>query len=1168
MAAEEAKSDTQFFQVLSNLLQQVESLTNEEEVELRAKIEALGSEVTKIPSKPSKSLDELEIANELEKLSAKLDDVDKMISSAIAADPQVHTLLSSTADLWMPVITATSDERRNLAALVEDGDSETQEIFIEEMASPSLEELLAEEGFRGRKSNPNSRRSLKLESMSMPLYLFKDQIQGGSSSSGGRGARSERIRPATNETPSTEKIRSRKPREDWIASKKTAESEIIEERRSDEEESERFKDIYSNGTVENERGMNIGNMNKLTTTVMRRLSFGNNSGKTLRRSESSGSRYNGSSSRNQKKPSKVLQSKKCVDIAVPEPALDEVAVQAMISILSGYIQRFPKDEEFQELLHDSCWSCLSSMRVEEDHKTDRQVVDNLEEAIERVEKAARESGNAKELKKASLQLSVITSLNSREFKDGFTSGFPNSLLSACAHLYLGVIYKMQKKDRVSAKHLLQVFCDSPSQARKNMLPELWDLVFFPLLSHLKVWYDQEMASIPATPSRQRKVRVLEKVYNEVLDSGTYQFAVYYKDWLTEGIEAPALPSISVPSTSVHGPLKGDLVEHSPDLPSAVDSTSSQQLMISERLYKAVFVNSNSQEGIDESDEENEEENYDENNSIYGSAEEDKRMIVYSPKQGSSSASIPFQQDLNESTSTDIPNHAYGQLRITEEGSALPIISASKEEEKFNDKIENVNVIPVVRGSMHMLQALPLHKANELILWKLAESVFSVLEAKSSDDFSAVVPTTHFTARYANDGCFDQESFFSNIPKDFVCPLTGEVFEDPVTLETGHTFEQKAIKERFDKGNKTCPISGRSLECLSLPTSNFVLKRVVESWMSEHYKNLLLIASKVADHSFTHGCKAKDETVIYILEQLLNCFKAEERLANAKQLISLGGLKFLLCRFDFGNLEEKKRVAALLTSCIKAAGECRNYVVENINRSSLLQLLHKQQVKSRATAAEPRKYSIYREEAVDSITVALECSLNDEKIREQCCGALLILGGQFSFSGEVVIEGWLLRQAGFCDAGENCQIDETIQVEEEKAREDWWKNLAASLLGNGKRSFLETIAKCLNSRNSRLMSTCLITVAWISQALALLSDAEFQLSAFSTLVACLKETLENGRQIEHRVIACMTLLNFSQISECRILLSTIAEEISRPLQSLTEITWTAKQLLEIISRDGP
>lgn len=95
-------------------------MTNQEEVELRAKIEALGLEVTKVPSKSKKNLDELQIAKELDELSAKLDNVDEMISSAIAADPQVKSLLSSTADVWMPVITASSDERRNFTASVED----------------------------------------------------------------------------------------------------------------------------------------------------------------------------------------------------------------------------------------------------------------------------------------------------------------------------------------------------------------------------------------------------------------------------------------------------------------------------------------------------------------------------------------------------------------------------------------------------------------------------------------------------------------------------------------------------------------------------------------------------------------------------------------------------------------------------------------------------------------------------------------------------------------------------------------------------------------------------------------------------------------------------------------------------------------------------------------
>ncbi|KAK6143119.1 hypothetical protein DH2020_023467 [Rehmannia glutinosa] len=112
-----AAADAQLFGLLSNLLQQVESLTNQEEVELRAKIETLGLEVRKLPPKSAQHLNEMEIAKELDKLSAKLDDVDELISSTMSTDPHVRTLLSTTADVWMPVITATSDERRNFTSV-------------------------------------------------------------------------------------------------------------------------------------------------------------------------------------------------------------------------------------------------------------------------------------------------------------------------------------------------------------------------------------------------------------------------------------------------------------------------------------------------------------------------------------------------------------------------------------------------------------------------------------------------------------------------------------------------------------------------------------------------------------------------------------------------------------------------------------------------------------------------------------------------------------------------------------------------------------------------------------------------------------------------------------------------------------------------------------------
>ncbi|KAG0544787.1 hypothetical protein BDA96_02G306800 [Sorghum bicolor] len=125
--AEGSKPDVPLFQLLSDLLQQVESMSNQEEVELRAKIEALGLEVTKVPEQAPKHLSELEIAAELDKLSSRLDNVDKMISSAMASDPEVKSLLSSTSDIWMPVITASADERRGFSGTSSEGSQEEQE---------------------------------------------------------------------------------------------------------------------------------------------------------------------------------------------------------------------------------------------------------------------------------------------------------------------------------------------------------------------------------------------------------------------------------------------------------------------------------------------------------------------------------------------------------------------------------------------------------------------------------------------------------------------------------------------------------------------------------------------------------------------------------------------------------------------------------------------------------------------------------------------------------------------------------------------------------------------------------------------------------------------------------------------------------------------------------
>lgn len=186
----------------------------------------------------------------------------------------------------------------------------------------------------------------------------------------------------------------------------------------------------------------------------------------------------------------------------------------------------------------------------------------------------------------------------------------------------------------------------------------------------------------------------------------------------------------------------------------------------------------------------------------------------------------------------------------------------------------------------------------------------------------------------------------SIPEDFFCPLSGLCFEEPVTLETGQTFETKALRQWFDKGHKTCPISGVTLEYQDVPLTNFILKRVVDTWKFEHCRTLLGFAGQLTG---IVGDKIKDEAAVSIFEHLLTFSSRDERIRNVKLLISLGGLQFFIRRFGSGNLEEKTIIAALLSHCIDADSGCRNHIARDIQKMCFVELLHCKQAKSIANA---------------------------------------------------------------------------------------------------------------------------------------------------------------------------------------------------------------------------
>ncbi|CAL9206682.1 unnamed protein product [Musa hybrid cultivar] len=796
-----------------------------------------------------------------------------------------------------------------------------------------------------------------------------------------------------------------------------------------------------------------------------------------------------------------------------QPAICDAATQAVVSILTGYVEAFLKHESFRASLRRRCNACLGIA-------SELGVFAELEEAIAMIERVVEERRGVKKLQKVSLKLSVIS---------GFTAGFPSSRLSACAHLYLSVICKIRKEDRMTADHLLQVFCTAPLEARTILLPDLWNQLFLPHLSHLKAWHKKEVESIAQTPCGAKKMKLLDKMYDDVMNRGTHIFAVYYKEWLIEAKKAPSLPSIDAPSASSSRMIQR--VSH------AIHRDDVYSPMVSQKSYEAVLGQLKRMEAANElrikgSDREEERKKEIEvDQSVLGEYKGSKMINPYSGKRDHLGGESPQSQRLN--AYSNVSNH-------------------------FSYTYQ------------YPLKNLTVKSDNNNLPYHVAEPI---------------------------DDCEDIGfcCIFSNDSKDYVCPLKGQLFKEPVTIETEHIFESVAMKECLNQV-KACPVTGQQLSCQSVPDTNSVLNQLVDGWVSENCWNLLIIMAQLTKNETEGDKKSKDDLALEIVDRLLAGCGKEEQMENARNLIALGGLRFLIHRFETGSFNVKTRVIGFLLCCINAKGWCRNYLADNLKRSSVLELLHSKQISARTNAvlllieliclsrrrditsflsgmlketiantmhallvhlyslpAQEKalvavlllhfdlvlgtsKRSIYKKEAVDGITLSLNCCLSDKRAIPNSQRALLMLGGHFSKSGEILIDSWLLQQGGFIDGLFNTinyddnKDDEDLLEDEAKQKEKWLKDVTLVLIGNGRKSFMETLSRCLVSGIQGLVRTCLVTAAWMSHALVLLSAShQIPLAVFSDFIPQLKQRLEEDDQIEHRILASVSLLNLSKVS---------------------------------------
>ncbi|KAK9285962.1 hypothetical protein L1049_025164 [Liquidambar formosana] len=70
--------------------------------------------------------------------------------------------------------------------------------------------------------------------------------------------------------------------------------------------------------------------------------------------------------------------------------------------------------------------------------------------------------------------------------------------------------------------------------------------------------------------------------------------------------------------------------------------------------------------------------------------------------------------------------------------------------------------------------------------------------------------------------------FTTVPKDFCCPISLDLMEDPVIVSTGQTYDRTSIAQWIEDGNYSCPKTGQSLSHTRL-VPNRALRSLISQW---------------------------------------------------------------------------------------------------------------------------------------------------------------------------------------------------------------------------------------------------------------------------------------------------------------------------------------------------
>ncbi|XVE74416.1 hypothetical protein DITRI_Ditri12bG0015400 [Diplodiscus trichospermus] len=167
---------------------------------------------------------------------------------------------------------------------------------------------------------------------------------------------------------------------------------------------------------------------------------------------------------------------------------------------------------------------------------------------------------------------------------------------------------------------------------------------------------------------------------------------------------------------------------------------------------------------------------------------------------------------------------------------------------------------------------------------------------------------------------------------FFCPLTKQIMDDPVTIESGVTYERKAITEWFKtfshQEDIICPTTGMKLTSKALST-NAALKTTIEEWKDRNEAARIKVARAAL------SLASSESMIMEAIRDLQHMCKRKQY--NKMQILSAGILPLLIKLLGFRDREVRCGSLELLRQ-LAEEDEGQEMIANVMEISTIIELL--------------------------------------------------------------------------------------------------------------------------------------------------------------------------------------------------------------------------------------